>query len=683
MVKINGWTELDDRAVTYARALAMDAVQKVGNGHPGTAMSLAPVAYNLFQRHLRHDPSDPKWLGRDRFILSCGHSSLTLYTQLFFCGYGLEMQDMQSFRTWGSLTPGHPEFGHTAGVETTTGPLGAGVATAVGFAMAARYERGLFDPDAAPGESIFDHDIWVLCSDGDLQEGVSAEASSLAGTQELGNLNVIYDDNRISIEGDTHVSFTEDVAARYRAYGWHVQEVSTLADGDIDLAALDAAMLAAKAEKSRPSLIRMHSVIAWPAPKLRGTAKSHGSALGEEEIAATKVALGLNPEEKFAMPDDVFAHVRAVKQRGANLHAEWNVRFEAWKKANPERSALLARLTARELPQGWDKNLPIFEAGKDLATRAASGHVINAIAKVLPEFWGGSADLADSNNTTIEGGGSFLPSTSAMKDANPYGRIIHFGIREHAMGSILNGITLHGLTRTFGGTFAVFSDYMRPTARLAALMNIPTTFIWTHDSIGLGEDGPTHQPIEHLASLRAMPNFAVIRPADANEVSQAWKSILLREKPVGLFLSRQNLPTVDRATHGDAAGLDKGAYVLKEASSSPDVVIIATGSEVGLALEVQKVLEGKNVSTRVVSAPCLEWFNEEGAAYREKVLPSSAKLRVSIEAGVAQGWREYVGENGLIISIEHFGASAGASKLFNEFGFSVEKIVADIEGALK
>jgi transketolase len=683
MVKINGWSELDDRAVTYARALAMDAVQKVGNGHPGTAMSLAPVAYNLFQRHLRHDPSDPKWLGRDRFILSCGHSSLTLYTQLFFSGYGLEMQDMQSFRTWGSLTPGHPEFGHTAGVETTTGPLGAGVATAVGFAMAARYERGLLDPDTAPGESIFDHDIWVLCSDGDLQEGVSAEASSLAGTQELGNLNVIYDDNRISIEGDTHVSFTEDVAARYRAYGWHVQEVSTLADGDIDLAALDAAMLAAKAEKSRPSLIRMHSVIAWPAPKLRGTAKSHGSALGEEEIAATKVALGLNPEEKFAMPDDVFAHVRAVKQRGANLHAEWNLRFEAWKKANPERSALLARLTARELPQGWDKNLPIFEAGKDLATRAASGHVINAIAKVLPEFWGGSADLADSNNTTIEGGGSFLPSTSAMKDANPYGRIIHFGIREHAMGSILNGITLHGLTRTFGGTFAVFSDYMRPTARLAALMNIPTTFIWTHDSIGLGEDGPTHQPIEHLASLRAMPNFAVIRPADANEVTQAWKSILLREKPVGLFLSRQNLPTVDRATHGDAAGLDKGAYVLKEASSSPDVVIIATGSEVGLALEVQKVLEGKNVSTRVVSAPCLEWFNEEGAAYREKVLPSSAKLRVSIEAGVAQGWREYVGDNGLIISLEHFGASAGAAKLFNEFGFSVEKIVADIEGALK
>lgn len=680
---LTGWSALDDRAVTYARALAMDAVQKVGNGHPGTAMSLAPVAYNLFQRHLKHDPSDPNWLGRDRFILSCGHSSLTLYTQLFFSGYGLEMDDMKSFRTWGSLTPGHPEFGHTAGVETTTGPLGAGVATAVGFAMAARYERGLLDPDAKLGESLFDHDIWVLCSDGDLQEGVSAEASSLAGTQALGNLNVIYDDNRISIEGDTHISFTEDVAARYRAYGWHVQEVSALADGDIDLVALDAAMLAAKAEKIRPSLIRMHSVIAWPAPKLRGTAKSHGSALGDEEIAATKISLGLNPEEKFALPDDVFAHVRSVKDRGAAAHAEWNTRFEKWKQANPDRASLLARLIARDLPEGWEDTLPTFEAGKDLATRAASGHVINAIAKVLPEFWGGSADLADSNNTTIEGGGSFLPSSSEMKDANPYGRIIHFGIREHAMGSIINGITLHGLSRTFGGTFAVFSDYMRPTVRLAALMNIPSTFIWTHDSIGLGEDGPTHQPVEHLASLRAMPNFAVIRPADANEVTQAWKSILRREKPVGLFLSRQNLRTVDRTTHGGAAGVDKGAYILKEASSSPDIVIVATGSEVGLALDVQSVLEGKNISTRVVSAPCLEWFKEQSSAYRNEVIPSKAKLRVSIEAGVAQGWREYVGDSGLIVSLDHFGASAAATKLFAEFGFSVEKIVADIEEALK
>ena len=681
MTKIAGWSELDDKAVAIARALAMDAVQKVGNGHPGTAMSLAPVAYNLFQRHLVHDPADPHWLGRDRFILSCGHSSLTLYTQLFFSGYGLEMEDMQSFRTWGSLTPGHPEFGHTAGVEMTTGPLGAGVATAVGFAMAARYERGLLDPQAPAGSSLFDHSIWVLCSDGDLQEGVSGEASSLAGTQELGNLNLIYDDNRISIEGDTHVSFTEDVAARYRAYGWHVQEVAALADGNIDLASLDAAMLAAKAETTKPSLIRMHSVIAWPAPKLRGTAKSHGSALGDEEIAATKKELGLNPDEKFAMPAEVFAHVRAVKDRGAAAHAAWNKKFDAWSAANPERAQMLTRLQKRELPTGWDSSLPVFEAGKDLATRAASGHVINAIAKALPEFWGGSADLAESNNTTIEGGKSFLPASSQMKDADPYGRIIHFGIREHAMGSILNGITLHGLTRTFGGTFAVFSDYMRPAVRLAALMDIPSTFIWTHDSIGLGEDGPTHQPIEHFAALRAIPNFAVIRPADANEVAQAWRSILQRQKPAGLLLSRQNLRTVDRSTHGAASGVDKGAYILKDGSAAPRVVIIATGSEVGIALDAQIALEADGIATRVVSAPCLEWFNEETESYRTSVIPTTA-LRVSVEAGIAQGWREYVGDKGIVISLDHFGASAGAGKLFAEFGFSAERIVSDIKKAL-
>ncbi len=681
MTQIAGWNELDDKAVAIARALAMDAVQKVGNGHPGTAMSLAPVAYNLFQRHLVHDPADPHWLGRDRFILSCGHSSLTLYTQLFFSGYGLEMEDMQSFRTWDSLTPGHPEFGHTAGVEMTTGPLGAGVATAVGFAMAARYERGLLDPQAPAGTSLFDHSIWVLCSDGDLQEGVSGEASSLAGTQELGNLNLIYDDNRISIEGDTHVSFTEDVAARYRAYGWHVQEVAALPDGNIDLVSLDAAMVAAKAEKTKPSLIRMHSVIAWPAPKLRGTAKSHGSALGDEEIAATKKELGLNPEEKFAMPAEVFAHVRAVKDRGAASHAEWNKKFAAWSAANPEGHQLLTRLQKRELPAGWDSALPVFEAGKDLATRAASGHVINAIANVLPEFWGGSADLAESNNTTIEGGKSFLPASSKMKDADPYGRIIHFGIREHAMGSIVNGITLHGLTRTFGGTFAVFSDYMRPAVRLAALMDIPSTFIWTHDSIGLGEDGPTHQPIEHFAALRAIPNFAVIRPADANEVAQAWRSILQRQKPAGLLLSRQNLRTVDRSTHGAALGVDKGAYILKEGSAAPQVVIIATGSEVGIALDAQTALEADGISTRVVSAPCLEWFSQEPETYRNSVIPNTA-LRVSVEAGIAQGWREYVGDKGVVISLDHFGASAGAAKLFAEFGFSAERIVGEIKKAL-
>jgi len=681
MTTIAGWTELDDRAVTYARALAMDAVQKVGNGHPGTAMALAPVAYNLFQRHLVHDPSDPHWLGRDRFILSCGHSSLTLYTQLFYSGYGLEMEDMQSFRTWNSRTPGHPEYGHTAGVEMTTGPLGAGVATSVGFAMAARYERGLLDADAAPGTSIFDHCIWVICSDGDLQEGVSGEASSLAGTQELGNLNIIYDDNRISIEGDTHVSFTEDVAARYRAYGWHVQEIAALPDGNIDLAAVDAAMVAAKAETTKPSLIRMHSVIAWPAPKLRGTGKSHGSALGDEEVAATKVELGLNPEEKFAMPADVFSHVREVKARGAAKRKIWDGKFAAWQSAHPDRASLLKRLVARELPAGWEQAIPVFEAGKDVATRTSSGHVINAIAKLLPEFWGGSADLADSNMTTIEGGNSFLPATSEMKNADPYGRIIHFGIREHAMGSIINGISLHGLSRSFGGTFAVFSDYMRPSVRLAAIMDIPSIFIWTHDSIGVGEDGPTHQPIEHFAALRAIPNFAVIRPADANEVAESWKSVLKRNKPAGFLLSRQNLRTVDRTTHGAVSDVDKGAYVLKEASSAPKVVFIATGSEVGIALDAQIALEATGVSTRVVSAPCLEWFNEQPAAYRETVLPKNS-LRVSIEAGIALGWREYVGDSGLIISLDHWGASASAAKLFTEFGLTSERVVADVKQAL-
>ena len=682
LTTLTNWSPLDDRAISYARALAMDAVQKVGNGHPGTAMALAPVAYTLFQRHLIHDPSDPQWVGRDRFILSCGHSSMTLYTQLFFSGYGLTMKDLQEFRTQGSLTPGHPEFGHTAGVEMTTGPLGAGVATAVGFAMAARYERGLLDPDAAEGQSIFDHSIWVICSDGDLQEGVSAEASSLAGTQELGNLNVIYDDNRISIEGDTHISFTEDVSARYRSYGWDVIDVATLADGNVDLVALDAAMVSAKKQTAKPTLIRMKSVIAWPAPKLRNTAKSHGSALGDEEIAATKVELGLNPDEKFAMPDDVLAHIRLVKDRGAATRSEWNKRFATWKAAHSDKAALLERLVKRDLPAGWESVLPVFEAGKDVATRAASGKVINAIAGVVPEFWGGSADLADSNNTTIEGGDSFLPSSSGMKGANPYGRIIHFGIREHAMGSILNGITLHGLTRSFGGTFAVFSDYMRPSVRLAALMNIPTTFVWTHDSIGLGEDGPTHQPIEHLAALRAIPNFATIRPADANEVAHAWKSILLRQQPAGILLSRQNLPVFDRTICASAEGVDKGAYVLVAAPKKADVVIIATGSEVSLAVKSAEALNAQGISTQVVSAPCLEWFNQESQSYRESVIPASA-LRVSIEAGIAQGWREYVGDSGVIISLDHYGASASASHLFAEFGFTVDNVVSKVLAARK
>ena len=680
MSALTGWTAQDDQAVAYARALAADAVQKVGNGHPGTAMSLAPVAYNLFQRHLVHDPSDAQWLGRDRFILSCGHSSLTLYIQLYLSGYGLEMKDLESFRTWGSLTPGHPEYGHTAGVEMTTGPLGQGVATAVGMAMAARYERGLLDPHTAAQQSIFDHTIWVICSDGDLQEGVSAEAHSLAGTQELGNLNVIYDDNRISIEGDTHNAFTEDVSARYRAYGWHVIDVAAASDGSVDIAALDAAMVAAKKESSKPSLIRMKSVIAWPAPKARGTAASHGSALGEEEIRQTKIALGLNPDEDFAMPADVLTHARLVKTRGAEARAQWNAKFDQWKASNPDKATLLDRLQTRSLPAGWDSKLPVFAPGKDVATRAASGEVINAIAAVLPEFWGGSADLAGSNNTSIKGGGSFLPASSSIEGADPYGRIIHFGIREHAMASILNGITLHGLTRSFGGTFAVFSDYMRPAVRLAALMQIPATFVWTHDSIGVGEDGPTHQPIEHFAALRAIPGLDVIRPGDANEVTEAWKKIITRDRACGILLSRQNLPVFDRTVCEPASGTAHGAYVLKDLPH-PKAILIATGSEVSLAIDAQTALAADGINVRVVSAPCLEWFAEQDQSYRNSVL-SPGVVKISIEVGIAQGWRELIGDSGVAISLEHYGASADAKRLFKEFGFSVENVVAQVKKAI-
>lgn len=670
----NSWSELDDQAVAISRALAMDAVQKVGNGHPGTAMALAPVAYTLFQRIMKHDPSQPNWLGRDRFVLSAGHSSLTLYIQLYLSGYGLELSDLQSFRTAGSLTPGHPEFGHTKGVEITTGPLGSGISSAVGMAMAARFENGLLDPDGK--SNLFDHDIWVIASDGDLQEGMSAEASSIAGTQELGNLKVIYDDNRISIEGDTHVSFTEDVSARYRAYGWDVIEVSTRSDGDVDREALEAAMIKAQEQKKKPTLIRLKTVIAWPAPKARGTSKSHGSALGAEEIAATKRELGLDPEQSFIAPSDVISHAREVSSRGAELSKEWQIRFVEWQKNNPEKASLLSRLQKRELPAGWESAIPTFEAGKDIATRAASGKVINAIAKVLPEFWGGSADLAESNNTTIEEGGSFLPSTSSIKDANPYGRIIHFGIREHAMGAILNGIALHGLTRPFGGTFLVFSDYMRGSVRLAALMDIPSIFVWTHDSIGLGEDGPTHQPVEHVAALRLIPNFTVIRPADANEVAVAWREVIKRGKPAGFALSRQNLPVVDRENCGSAEGVAKGAYAICETDRVPDVILIATGSEVAVAIAARELLAKESIAARVVSAPSLEWFALESATYRESILPKSVKARVSIEAGVGTGWREYVGDSGEIISLDHFGASASAGELFKEYGFTAENIVA-------
>ena len=668
------WNQLDDQAVITCRALAMDAVQKVGNGHPGTAMALAPVAYTLFQRIMKHDPSNPDWLGRDRFVLSAGHSSLTLYIQLFLAGYGLELKDLQEFRTAGSKTPGHPEYGHTKGVEITTGPLGSGISSAIGMAMAARYEKGLFDPQGKT--KLFDHNIWVIASDGDLQEGVSGEASSIAGLQQLGNLKVIYDDNRISIEGDTHVAFNEDVSARYKAYGWHVLEVATKSDGDVDQKALEAALIKAEDFVDAPTIIRLKTVIAWPAPNARGTAESHGSALGAAEVEATKVLLGLDPNESFVVPAAVLTHGRLAQVRGAQMRNTWESEFASWQSANPKEAKLLQRLQSKALPDNFDKSIPVFEPGKDIATRAASGKVINAIAAVLPEFWGGSADLAGSNNTSIENGGSFLPSSSEMKGANPFGRIIHFGIREHAMGAIVNGIALHGLTKPFAGTFLVFSDYMRGAVRLAALMDIPSTFVWTHDSIGLGEDGPTHQPVEHIAALRLIPNFAMIRPADANETAIAWREVIKRRKPIGFALSRQNLPVVDRLQCGSAEGTAKGAYVICPPKGKPDVLLIATGSEVHVAIAGAKILEEQGISVQVVSAPCLEWFAEQNEAYKESVLPAAIKARVSIEAGVGIGWRELVGSTGEIISLDHFGASASASHLFKEFGFTPEAVAS-------
>ena len=684
-MKISQWQDLDDRAVAISRALAMDAAQKVGNGHPGTAMSLAPVAYTLFQRIMRHDPAHPNWLARDRFILSCGHSSLTLYIQLYLSGYGVELDDLKSFRTFNAKTPGHPEYGHTLGVETTTGPLGQGVANGVGMAMAARFEKGLLDPENTT--DIFDHNIWVMCSDGDLQEGVSAEASSLAGTQQLGNLIMIYDDNRISIEGDTHITCTEDIDARYLAYGWDVIVVPIKADGDVDRENLERAMLSAIANKDKPVLIHIHTVIAWPAPNAKGTSKAHGSALGNEEINSTKLLLGLNPEETFIAPTEVINHARDVKRRGTEMYNQWQTKFQAWEKANSESAELLKRLLSKKLPLDFESSFPVFPSDKEISTRAASGKVIQSIAKTLPEFWGGSADLAESNNTTIEGGGSFLPTASKMAGADPYGRIIHFGIREHAMGAILNGMALHGLVKPFGGTFLVFSDYMRGAVRLSSLMQLPVTYVWTHDSIGLGEDGPTHQPVEHLASLRTIPGFSVIRPCDANEVSVCWQEIIKRSKPSGLVLSRQNLPVLDRTKFSLAKEAAKGAYVLAYGSNSSkdecEVILIATGSEVSLAIAAREKLISEGVKVRLVSAPCLEWFMEQSEDYRNEVLPKSIKARVSIEAGVAQPWYRFIGDSGIAISVEKFGASASGDIMFREYGFTVENIVNAVKESVK
>jgi transketolase len=676
------WTELDRRAVDTARLLAADAVQKVGNGHPGTAMSLAPAAYTLFQKVMRHDPADPEWTGRDRFVLSPGHTSLTLYTQLHLAGYELELDDLKSFRTYGSKTPGHPEYGHTAGVETTTGPLGQGVANAVGMAMAARYERGLFDPDAPAGTSPFDHTIWAIVSDGDLQEGVSAEASSLAGHQKLGNLVFLYDDNHISIEGDTATAFSEDVLKRYEAYGWHTQRIEPTDDGDIDVPALYAALRAAQAETGRPSIIAMRTIIAWPAPNARNTEAAHGSALGDDEVAATKRVLGFDPEKTFEVADDVRAHTRRALDRGAEEHAAWDKRIAEWREAQPERAELFDRVVAGRLPEGWADSVPVFEPGKSVATRAASGKVLQALGPVVPELWGGSADLAGSNNTTIDKSSSFLPEGNPLPEADPYGRTVHFGIREFSMAAELNGIALHGNTRVYGGTFLTFSDYMRNAVRMSALMQLPVTYVWTHDSIGLGEDGPTHQPVEHLAALRAIPGLNVVRPADANETALAWTEILRRHSthpaPHGLALSRQGLPTY--APNPDTA---RGGYVLEESSTqAPDVVLIATGSEVHVAVAARELLEAEGVGTRVVSMPSVEWFEEQPREYRDRVLPPEVRARVAVEAGIGLTWYRFVGDAGRIVSLEHFGASADAKTLFAEFGFTPENVAAAARASL-
>ena len=684
------WTDLDSKAVDTARVLAADAVEKVGNGHPGTAISLAPVAYLLFNKVMRHDPSDEKWLGRDRFILSVGHSSLTIYNQLYLHGYGLELDDIKSLRTWGSATPGHPEYGHTKGVEITTGPLGQGLASATGFAYAARYERGLFDPKAATGTSPFDHFVYVIAGDGDMQEGVTSEAASLAGHQQLGNLVVIYDSNQISIEDDTDIAFTEDVSARYESYGWHVQTVDWKKTGNYveDVEELYNAIQAAKAETNKPSLIRLRTIIGWPSPTKQNSGKIHGAKLGAEELAGLKTALGFDPEKSFDVAPEVIAHTRGYQQFADENRKVWEASFDVWASENPEKKDLLDRVLSGATPTELEAALPVFESGTEISTRSASGKVINAIAKVMPELWGGSADLAESNLTTIEGAPSFVPAEWSTHDwkGDKFGRVLHFGIREHAMGSILNGIVLHGNTRAFGGTFLIFSDYMRPAVRLAALMGVPSIFVWTHDSVALGEDGPTHQPIEQLATLRAIPNLDIVRPGDANETAYAWKTILERRQgPAGIALTRQNIPVFQRGEgFADASNTSKGAYTLIDAANGkPKLILIATGSEVQLAVAAREVLEAAGVATRVVSAPCLEWFDEQSQSYRDEVLPPKVQARVSVEAGLALGWAKYVGPFGKSVSIEHYGASADYQTLFREFGMTTEAVVSTAKDVLK
>ena len=669
------WTDLDERSVNTARSLALDAVENAGHGHPGTAMALAPVAHLLFQKFMNHDPNDPDWFGRDRFILSCGHASMLLYAQLYLNGYGLEIEDLKNFRKLNSLTPGHPEYLHTKGVEMTTGPLGQGLSSGVGMAIASRYWRNHFDPTAQTGQSIFDNFIYIVASDGDLQEGVTSEASSIAGHLGLANLIVIYDDNQISIDGETNLAFTEDVVARYRAYNWDVHTVELGNDGQVNVLQLIKAINNAKAS-DKPSFIRLKTVIAWPAPNARNTAAAHGAPLGESETKLTKQKLGLDPEEKFSVPEDVLKYTRQSQTNGSKKHKEWNNKFELWAKNNPTLSNDFQRLQKNQLVQDLETSLTVFETGTSVASRKSGGTILNELSNKLVELVGGSADLAESNGVLLKNASSMQKPNSEIKKSSVGGKYLHFGIREHAMASIMNGMALYGFTRPFGATFLIFSDYQKPAIRLASLMQLPVTYVWTHDSIGLGEDGPTHQPVEQLWSRRSIPGFSVVRPADANEVSACWIKILEDRKPAGIVLTRQNIPTLDRKLNSSAQGAKKGGYILQDSpNSKPDVILIATGSEIELALLAQKELNSQSINTRVVSMPCVEWFQNESKSYQESVLPKEVKAKIAIEAGSTLGWYQFVGLEGAVIGLDHYGASGKPDLLYKEFGITVQDIV--------
>lgn len=689
------WSELDERAVKMAKVLSADAVEKAGSGHPGSPISLAPIAYALYQHFIRHDPNDPDWVGRDRFILSGGHASLTQYVQLYFSGYGLTLDDLKRFRTAGTRTPGHPEYGLTPGIEMTTGPLGQGLASAVGFAYGQRYERGLLDPDAPEGQSPFDHKVWVICGEGDVEEGVSSEASSLAGDQRLGNLTVIFDANHIQIEGDTRISLGEDILKRYQAYGWYTDEFSFIQpDGSYkeDVEGLAAVLEKAEQVTDRPKFIKVDTLMAWPTPGKTNDPSAHGSALGAEAVAGLKKTLGYDPEQSFQVDEEALAHAREVAQRGLAAHKDWDEKYQAWRKANPDKAALYDRIHAGKLPEGFDKALDDleagFEPGSKVATRKASGAVINALAPIMPELWGGSADLGGSNNTNINGAVSFAPEadkTVQWPKASKYGRQLHFGVREFAMGAITNGILLGSDTRPFNGTFFQFSDYERPSVRLAALMDIPNLYVWTHDSVALGEDGPTHQPIEHLTAIRAIPQMEVVRPADQYETAEAYRAFFEKDNthPTAMILTRQGVPTLEETKAKAREGVRKGAYVLVDTEGQPDVLIMATGSEVQHAVAASKTLAEQGVKARVVSVPSLEWFEEQDDEYKEAVLPASVKARVSVEAGLATPWYKYLGSYGKPVSIEQFGLQGSGDENMRDLGITADHVVEAAQASLE